>query len=411
MTRASRRSGVFGNPDAGLDEGARPAARGIDQSGAADLAGAGADAGDGGAAHQHLQGLAVFQQPHAQAPGGGAIGVEDGVVMDDGIAMHQGARGPLAALQHGQAAQGLGGADELGPEAEAAQHVAHFCHAGHLHLFIEDPAIAGAPEEGVGAELIGQAGMLGLGRDGETGQLLRQLHGADAPDIASRPASAGEALLQNGDLALAEAGELDGERQAGDPAAHDDDIGAGGHDADSAAAESGKRGGAEQRPHGGKSDGAAGLGEAGQHLAMAELALAGAGARARAALQQFDIGEAIGDGGLGVAPAHILARAKEGIGREACRRPGGGRRLPGRLADDGQGDQRFALRQQDGRCAGQEGTLAGLHLQLIARLGEAEDEEVAGLQPGVVEARAGHAIAALGGEERRRGEVLYLRCR
>ena len=114
---------------------------------------------------------------------------------------------------------------------------------------------------------------------------------------------------------------------------------------------------------------------------------------------------------FGVAPAHILARAKEGIGRGACRRLCGGRRPPGRLADDGQGDQRLALRQHDGRGTGEEGALAGLHLQLIARLGEAEDEKVAGLQPGVVEACAGHAIAALGSEERRRGEVLHLRRR
>ncbi len=125
--------------------------------------------------------------------------------------------------------------------------------------------------------------------------------------------------------------------------------------------------------------------------------------------KQLDIGEAIGDGGLGIAPAHILARAEEGIGRGACRRMRRWGGLPGRLADDGQGNQRLALGQHHGRCAGQDRALAGLHLQLIARLAEAEDEKIARLQPGAVETHAGDATLAFGGEERGAGEVLHIR--
>ena len=47
---------------------------------------------------QDLQGLAVLQQTHAEPARRGAIGIEHGVVMDDGVAMHESAGGPLAAV-------------------------------------------------------------------------------------------------------------------------------------------------------------------------------------------------------------------------------------------------------------------------------------------------------------------------
>ena len=87
---------------------------------------------------------------------------------------------------------------------------------GDLVVVVEDEGVARPPEQGVVAELVRQAGMLVLAGDGEASKLRRQLHGADAGDVAARRPGADMAAVDDDDAAAVPLGELPG---GGEPSA------------------------------------------------------------------------------------------------------------------------------------------------------------------------------------------------
>jgi hypothetical protein len=136
---------------------------------------------------------------------------DDRVVMHDRVVVEDGAGDGITATQDGQPPQGVVGREERAADADAVMHRDDLPHALDLVGVVEHPGVAHAIEQDVEREVLAHALVLVLAGAGHVGELLGQLHRADAADVPAGRAGTRVAALDDDDVAHAQGDELAGD--------------------------------------------------------------------------------------------------------------------------------------------------------------------------------------------------------